>query len=109
MLKELLEHTEKYYWGLNKDGDVILGSTDIEPKARIIFTITKKWVNVGAVVEKRPNVYIGKPHNYMRNSSEYKDIVELTKKVKEYLKSNPSVDQDWAFKNTMKLLQDYYK
>ncbi len=109
MLKELLEHTDKYFWSLNKDGDVILGSTDIEPKARIIFTITDQWVNVAPVVEKRPNVYIGKSHNYMQNSPEYRDIVKLVKKVTKYLKKHPEIDQDWAFKNTMKLLQDYYQ
>ncbi len=109
MLKELLEHTERYFWSLNKDGDVILGTTDIEPKARIVFTITEHWVNVAPVVEKRPNVYIGKSHNYMENTEEYKAIVKLVNKVTKYLSEHPEIDQDWAYKNTMKLLQNYYK
>jgi hypothetical protein len=108
MFDELIKNTEKYFWRFNKDGDLILGTSDIEPKAKVTFTITKKWVNVAPIVEESPGNYVGKSHNYMKKSEEYEQVVQLVKLVKAFLKNDPKVDHDKAFKNTMKLLQDYY-
>ncbi len=108
MLEELIKNTHKYYWRINKDGDLILGSSDIEPKAKVIFTRTKKWVNLAPIVEESPGVYLGKPHNYLKKSEEYEQVTELFKLVNAFLKDDPKIDHDKAFKNTMRLLQEYY-
>ncbi|RKE02598.1 hypothetical protein [Marinifilum flexuosum] len=108
MLEKLLKNTKDYFWRLNRDGDVVLGSSDIEPKAKITFTITKKWVNIAPIVEDSPGNYIGKPENFLKKSNEYELIINLVKAVKTYLKDDPKIDHEKCLNNTMKLLQDYY-
>ena len=108
MLEQLLKNTEDYFWRLNRDGDIVLGSSDIEPKAKVTFTVTKKWANVAPIVEDTPGHYIGKPENFMKKSKEYQLILDLVKTVKAYLKDDPKIDHEKSFKNTMRLLQDYY-
>lgn len=108
MLNDLITNIKDYYWSTNTDGDVILGSSDIEPKARITFTITKKWVNIAPIVEETPGNYIGKPQNFLKNSKEYKLVKDLIKAVKSFLKNDPKIDLDKSFKNTLKLLQNHY-
>lgn len=108
MLEKLLKNTKDYFWRLNRDGDVVLGSSDIEPKAKVTFTITKKWVNISPIVEDSPGNYIGKPENFMKKSREYDLIVDLVKTVKTYLKDDPKIDHEKCLEKTMRLLQDYY-
>lgn len=109
MLEELVKNTKNYFWRINRDGDIVLGSTDVEPKAKVTFTVTKKWANLAPIVEKTPGVYIGKPINFMKKSKEYNLVIDLFKEVKSYLKDDPKIDHEKAFKNTMSLLQNYYK
>lgn len=108
MLSELIKNTKKYYWRLNKDGDLILGRAELEPKAKLIITLTKKWANLSPIVEKSPGSFIGKPHNYLKKSKEYDQVVELFKLVKAYLKDDPKFDHEKTFKDTTILLQDFY-
>ena len=108
MLEELIKNTKNYFWRINRDGDLVLGTSDIEPKAKVVFTMTKRWVNLAPIVEKRPGVYVGKPHNYLKKSKEYEQVAELFKAVKAYLKDDPKIDHEKTYKNTMRLLQDYY-
>jgi hypothetical protein len=108
MLETLLKNHENYLWKTNKDGDIILGTTNIEPKAQVKFTLTKKWANVAPIVENSPGNYIGKPVNYLSSSEEYKIIKKLIKLVKEYVKDYKNADHKIQFDNTMKLLQEFY-
>lgn len=108
MLEELIKNMKNYLWSLNKDGDVILGNSDIEPKAKVIFTITKKWANLAPIVENSPGIFIGKPQNYLKKTKEFEQISKLHKMVIAYLKEDPEFDAEKALKNTMKLLQNYY-
>ncbi|NOU60922.1 hypothetical protein [Marinifilum caeruleilacunae] len=108
MLEKLLKNTKDYFWRLNRDGDIVLGRSDIEPKAKVTFTVTKKWANIAPIVEDSPGNYIGKPQNFMKKSKEYELITNLVKEVKAYLKDDPKIDHEMTIENTMKLLQDYY-
>jgi len=108
MLEELIKNTGKYYWDLNKDGDIILGCSDIEPKAKIIFTHTKNWVNLAPIVEDIPGIYVGHPHNYLKKTKEYKQVVKLIGLVRSFLKDDPIIDRDKALKNTMRFIQKHY-
>nr|WP_320120287.1 hypothetical protein [uncultured Marinifilum sp.] len=109
MLKELIKNTHKYFWNLNSDGDVILGSSDLDPKARVTFTYTKKWVYIAPIVEDMPGTYIGKPEIFLKKTAEYEQVVELIKLVKAFLKTDSKLNPDKTFKNTMKLLRKYYQ
>ncbi|RUT78218.1 hypothetical protein [Ancylomarina longa] len=108
MLEELIKNTKNYFWDMNKDGDIILGCSDIEPKAKIIFTLTDNWVNLAPIVEEIPGSYVGHPHNYLKNTKEYKQVVKLMELVKSYLENEPTLDRDLTLKNTMKFIQKHY-
>lgn len=108
MLEELIKNMKNYLWSLNKDRDVILGSSDIEPKGKVIFTITKKWANMAPIVENNPGVFIGKSRNYLKKTKEFEQISKLHKQVIAYLKEEPEFDAEKAIKNTINLLQNFY-
>ena len=109
MLDELLKNTEKYFWTTNKDGDIVLGNSDLGLKAKVTFTVTKKWINLAPIVESNPGQFIGKPRTFLKKTKEYKQVSELYKLVKTYLKEVSLSDRGKLSKNTFKLIQNYYK
>lgn len=108
MLKKLISNIEDYYWRFNADGDLILGYANQEPKAKLIFNITKNWVSISPIVESYPGVYIGKPETHTKESEKFGLVIELHKLVSEYLAKKPKVNHNKISSNTFNLLQDYY-
>ena len=109
MLEELIKNTEKYFWTTNKDGDIVLGNSDLGLKAKITFTLTKKWINLSPIVENSPGQYIGKPETFLKKTNEYKQVAELYKLVKTYLKETTLPNRIQLSKRTFKIIQNHYK
>ncbi len=109
MLEELIKNTEKYFWTINKDGDIVLGNSDLGLKAKITFTLTQKWINLSPIVERNPGQYVGKPKTFLKKTKEYKQVAELYKLVKAYLKEKTFSDRNQLSKRTFKIVQNHYK
>lgn len=108
MLEELIKNNEKYFWTSNKDGDIVLGNSDLGLKAEITFTRTKKWINIFPIVESSPGHFVGKPETFLKKTEEYKQVVEISKLVKANLKEINPTDRNKLSKQTFKLIQKYY-
>ncbi len=108
MLEELIKNTEKYFWTTNKDGDIVLGNSDLGLKAKVTFTLTKKWMNLSPIVERNPGQFIGKPKTFLKKTTEYQQVTELYKLVKEFLKITRLADRDILSRNSFKIIQNHY-
>ena len=109
MLEKLIKNPEKYFWSLNKDDDLVLGNADLGVKAKLTFTLTKKWINLAPLVENSPGHYIGQPKTYLKNTKEYEQVAELYKLIKNQLKEPTTVEREIISKNTLKLILNHYQ
>ena len=109
MLEKLIKNSEKYFWSLNKDGDLVLGNADLGLKAKLTLTLTPKWINLAPLVESSPGTYIGQSKTYLKNTKEYEQVAELYKLIKTQLKEPTIAERGKASKNTLSLLLKYYQ
>jgi hypothetical protein len=109
MLEKLLKNPEKYFWSINKDGDLVLGNADLGLKAKLTMTLTKKWTNLAPLVESSPGKYIGQSKTYLKDTKEYEQIAELYKLIKTQLKEPPLIEREKTSKNTLTFLSKYFQ
>ena len=109
MLDQLLKNPKKYFWSLNKDGDLVLGNADLGLKAKLTFTLTKKWVNLAPLVESSPGIYIGQSKTYLKDTKEYEQVEELYKLIKSQMKEAKITERWKISRNTLTFLQNYYQ
>lgn len=109
MLEKLLENSEKYFWSINVDGDLILGNADLGLKAKLTITVTNKWANLAPLIESSPGKYIGQSKTYLEDTKEYEQISELYKKIKTQLNEPSLIEREKASKNTLDFLHKYYQ
>lgn len=108
MLEKLIKNPEKFFWSLNKDGDLVLGNADLGLKAKLTLTLTPKWTNLAPLIESSPGEYIGQSETYLKNTKEYEQVSELYKKIKTQLKEPSLVEREKTSKNTLSFLHKHY-
>lgn len=109
MLDKLLKNPEKYFWSINKDGDLVLGNADLGLKAKLTLTLTDKWINLAPLVETSPGKYVGQSKTYLKNTKEYEQVAALYKLIKTQLKEPTLIEREKTSKNTYSLLLNYYQ
>jgi hypothetical protein len=109
MLEKLLKNPEKYFWSINKDGDLVLGNADFGLKAKLTLTLTNKWTNLAPLVESSPGIYIGQSKTYLKNTKEYEQVAELYKIIKTQLKEPSIIERMKTSKNTYTFLLNHYQ